>query len=371
MERLLAEIAKVLDSGILSGFKAKPEGHLGGRKVRELEDAFCDYFNVKYAVAMNSATSCLHSALIACGVKSGDEVITTPYTFSASASCIVMAGAIPIFADISESNLNIHERIMKNKTLVRRAKAIIVVHLHGCPAEITEILKFRDENNPSLKIIEDCSQAMGAKYGRYPVGTVGDCGIFSFNQFKPISSGEGGMLITNDDEIACIARLVRNHGETQSMILGYNYRMTEITATIALERFKQLDRQNQHRIKLAEHLTQRIRASLFGRVGGLTSPYPIVIPEHVYYTYPLRVNKYILGISRDELQEELLKRGIYFGQGGLKPLHLFPFYGGHEGQFPMAEEAWREIMFTDILKPPMGLKDVDKIYETIKEVIIG
>jgi len=348
-------INEILQSGQLSGFRANPDYHLGGKYVRRLEEAFCDYFGVYYAVSMNSATSALHAACLACGVEQGDEVITTPYTFSASASCIKMCGAEPVFSDIDET-LNIDPTAI---ALTRKTKAIIAVHLNGSPCQMGYIMHLAKTTIPELqrKVIEDCSQAIGAKWGDRYVGTIGDCGVFSFNQWKHINAGEGGMLITNDPDIAEKAKLIRNHGETQSMTLGYNYRMTEITAAIALEQLEHLDENIEQRIELADRLSEGLQG-----IDGLSPPTVYPSCKHSYYTYPVWVDK-----NRDELQARLLERGIYFGRGGLKPLHLFPFYGGHEGQFPVAEDAYNRVMFSDRIKPPMTISQVNYMVKLVKE----
>jgi len=347
-------INEILQSGQLSGFRANPDYHLGGKYVRKLEDAFCDYFGVNFAVSMNSATSALHAACLACGVGQGTEVITTPYTFSASASCIKMCGAEVVFADIEPATLNLDARWTETE-INGKTRAIIVVHLNGNPANMINILPLGQF--PNVKIIEDCSQAIGAKYfGKY-VGTLGDCGVFSFNQWKHINAGEGGMLITNDSDIAEKARLIRNHGETQSMTLGYNYRMTEITAAIALEQLEHLDENIEQRIELADRLGEGLQG-----IDGLSPPTVYPSCKHSYYAYPVWVDK-----NRDELQARLLERGIYFGRGGLKPLHLFPYYGGHEGQFPATEDAYNRVMFTDRIKPPMTIAQVNYMVKLIKE----
>ena len=355
---LLGKLSNILESGELSSFRANPDYHLGGKYVRRLEEAFCDYFGVYYAVSMNSATSALHAACLACGVGQGDEVITTPYTFSASASCIKMCGAEPVFSDI-DGTLNIDPTAI---ALTRKTKAIIAVHLHGSPCHMGYIMHLAKATIPELqrKVIEDCSQAIGAKWGDRYVGTIGDCGVFSFNQWKHINAGEGGMLITNNPDIAEKARLIRNHGETQSMTLGHNYRMTEITAAIVLEQFQHLDENIEQRIELADRLSESLQG-----VDGLSPPTVYPSCKHSYYAYPVWVDK-----NRDELQARLLERGIYFGRGGLKPLHLFPYYGGHEGQYPVAEDAYRRVMFTDRVKPPMTIAQINYIGRKIKECML-
>lgn len=335
----LAAATEVLSDGWLSHYRG---GELESQGyVRKLEDAFCDYFNVKYAVAMNSATSCLHAACIACGIK-GKEVVTTPFTFSASASCILMAGGKIRFSDIEDTYYNI------NPAGIKCNSKVIVVHLHGHPADM--------DNIPNV-IIEDASQSIGAKYkGKY-VGTIGDCGVFSLNQWKQISCGEGGILITNNDDIARTARLVRNHGELASDVLGYNFRLTELSAAVAYEQFKKLNRLILRRQELAEYLTARLK-------DYIDTPAVADNCTHTYYTYAIKTKE------RDRLQKELGMKGIYFGSGGMKPLHLIPFYGGHEGQFPIAERMYRDMMFTDIIRPQATFEDMDFIAEGIKDALV-
>lgn len=326
---------QVLQTGWLSRFRAGTESD---GKVRELEDLFCDYFDVKYAVAMNSATSCLHVACKALNVK---EVYTTPLTFSASASCVKMAGGEVKFSDIEDTYYNI------DPNELGKCDTIIAVHLHGHPAELGKL------SEKSNRIIEDCSQALGARYKGRLVGTIGDCGVFSFNQWKHISSGEGGMLITNNDDIARYANLMRNHGEVISDVLGYNYRMTELSAAVLIPQFKRLDSLLAHRIEMANYLTQEIK-------DYIDTPKVAEGCTHVYYTYPIKTK------NRARLQMRLASQGYYFGSGGYKPLHLFEYYGGKRGDFPVAERMYDEMMFTDIIRHSTTIEDIDRIAEIIK-----
>lgn len=346
----LVELGEVVDSGILSDFKAYPLGHMGGKKVQELESLFCEYFNVKHAISMNSATSCLHSACIALGVRPGIDIITTPVTFSASASCIKMAWGNVRFADIDPLTYNIAPKSI-SRAITSRTNGIIPVHLHGTPCDLSGIQEL------NIPIIEDCAQAIGATYHGKKVGTIGKCGIFSFNQGKTIRCGEGGMLITNDDEIARICRLVRNHGETQSDVLGYNYRMTELQAAYLIPQFKRLDEINSAVVELAEYLTE-----LLDDCENLLPPQHYDNCQPVYWTYPLRV----YGIDRDEFQDRVAEYGYFIGKGGYKPLHLFPFYGGKEGDYPEAEKAYRTVTYTNIIKPPYKKADIKRLAEVLK-----
>ena len=353
-------VTRVLQSGVLSGYRANESYHLGGREVQAFEREFREYHSVKYAIAFNSATSALHVALIACGIGSDDEVITTPLTFSASASCIKMVGADIVFADIEEDTFNIDNddvwALITNKT-----KAVIPVHLMGHPSGVVN-----PGNIFGIKVIEDACQSLGAEYHGKKVGTFGDCGVFSFNQSKPIATGEGGMLITNDDKIAEIARAVRNHGEVSTDLeyLGYNFRMGEMEAAIGRVQFSKLDERNQVRIHLANHLSEALMD-----IEGLTPPVTRPDCTHVYYTYGVKVDENKIGMTKHELQKRLYDKGVFFGLGDYKPLHLFPFYSGHEGQFPVAERISKEMMFTDILKYPMTIEDVDEMIGVIKKVL--
>lgn len=355
----------VMRSGMLSAFRGYKAGNLGGKYVQELEELFCEAFKVKYAVSMNSATSCLHAALVACGVDYGDKVATTPYAFSATAASILHAGGIPYFCDIEDETFNLDPHMM---TFYEGTKVLLPVHLHGHPADMDGFMNLAKVHG--FKVVEDASQALGAKYHGEYAGTIGDCGVFSFNQSKPLSTGEGGMLITNDAEICEIARLVRNHGETQSGVLGWNYRLTEPIAAIAIERFINLDNR---RVDNANLLTRKL-----SQVKGLTPPIVKEGCTHVYYTYPVKYR----WNDRDRFQDMLIDRGVYFGKGYVTPLYLQEIYQKRtlhilkhegsaidyaEGLCPITERMWRdELCVTDIIKDDL---DADKIADTIKDVL--
>ncbi len=346
-------VIEVLRSGKLSGFRGAPgEGFLGGSKIRQFEQEFADYFGVKYAITFNSGTSALHGACVACGIKADDEVIVSPFTFTASAKCVLMAGGKPVFVDIKPDIFCIDpEKIV----VTPKTKAIIPVHLCGHPADMDEIMSIAREHN--LKVIEDSCQAIGAIYKNQLTGTIGDCGVFSFGKPKTITTGEGGMLITNDTGIAETARLVRNHGEMlNDVVLGYNYRMTEMQAALGIIQFRKLDTLNRTRVELCEYLTERL-----SKIDGITPP--VVYPDckHVYYTYAVRCD------NREKLMRGLASKGIYFGAGYVKPLYLHPIYGGKKGDCPVAERMYdRELMVTDICRPPATIEEMDYIADTLE-----
>ena len=189
-------VMEVLESGNLSTFRAEAgENFLGGKKIKEFETNFANYLGVKYAVSFNSATSALHAAVVAVGVKPGEEVIVPPYTFTSTATSVLMHNAIPVFADIQDDIFCIDPKAIEEK-ITEHTRAIIPVHLFGHSAEMDEIMSLARKYN--LKVIEDCAQSAGGKYKGYNLGTIGDCGVFSFQETKAISTGEGGMLVTND-----------------------------------------------------------------------------------------------------------------------------------------------------------------------------
>lgn len=365
------DIDKILNSGILSGFRGSPEGHSGGEYVQKLESAFRNYFGVEHAIALNSATAALHASLIACGIGQGDEVIVTPYSFSSSASCALMVGAKPVFADIQDDIFCLDPLKVFN-AVTPRTKAIIPVHLCGHPADMRGIMSVAAQYH--LTVIEDAAQAIGAKYtrGRY-AGTIGDCGIFSFNQSKHINTGEGGMLITHRDDIARKVRAVRNHGEISDpslKLLGYNYRLCEIEAALALEQFKKLDEMTDRRIELTSRMSEAL-----SQIEGFTPPVTYPDCKHVFYTYAVKYDADKVGMPRDEFQDRMIESGVYFGKGYVKPLYLLPIYqqfGYGKGLCPITERMYEsELMVTDILKYPLTFKDVDKIVSKIKEIING
>lgn len=284
---------------------------MGSGYVRRLEEVFCDYFNVRYAVAMNSATACLHASMIACNLNKDDEVIVSPYSFSSSASCVLMVNAKPVFADIQEDIYSINPKSVK-RVLGERTKAIIPVHLFGHPADMSPIMEIARRYN--LKVIEDASQAIIAKYKGQYVGTIGDCGIFSFNQAKHINTGEGGILITNDDYIARVVRAVRNHGEVadpELKIVGFNYRMCEINAALALEQFKYIEE---------EVMARNIKAGELNEyLGSMGVETPVIYPgcTHSYYLYAVKHDKPLQG----------------FTKGYVEPLYKLPIYGEQDECF--------------------------------------
>lgn len=325
-------VREVLENGMLSGFVAQPgDTFLGGQKVRELEQLCVQYFGVPHAVAMNSATAALHAALAAAGIGAADEVIVTPYTMSATATAILMQNAVPIFADIDPVHFCIDPAQVRKK-ITPRTKAIMVVHLFGHPADMDPIMAIAREKK--LVVIEDCAQAPGAEYKGKRVGTIGDAGIFSLNQHKIITTGEGGIAVTRDADFAFRMQLVRNHGEVVLAemklpsldqapdLLGWNYRITELEAAVGIGQFKRLDGLTDQRRTLANYLTERLK-----KFPGLTPPAPAKDVRHVYFTYPIVYDRTrIQDIGRDTFIKALRAEGIPCGGGYVKPIYHQPVY---------------------------------------------
>lgn len=388
-------VGKVMKGKILSDFVGRAGQYfLGGKYVKELEKQFCRYFNVKYAVSFNSASTALQVAVGAIGIGPGDEVITTPYTMSATASAVLLNNAVPVFVDIKENNFCIdYEKI--EKLINKNTKAILVVNLFGGPADYDSILKIAKKYN--LKIIEDNAQSAGAIYKGKFAGTIGDIGVFSFNVHKVIQSGEGGVLVTNDKKLAFRAQLARNHGEAvindlckneniSEYILGSNYRMTEIQATIAIEQVKKLKKFNRQRIELANYLTKKLKK--FQWLVGLENENNIT---HVYYVYPIRFVEKNIGIKRSTFVKAMKAEGFDFNEGYQEPLYLFPIYqkkqiysrshfpfiseeyphdlNYNKGICPISERMYeKELLCTNICQPPKTKKSIDLFIKAMEKI---
>jgi len=381
-------VLSVLESGRLSTFIAAPgEYFLGGKRIKEFEKRFAKYHDVEYAVAFNSATAALHAAVVGAGVEVGKEVIVPPYTFTSTATCALMQNAIPVFADIDDVTFGLDPEEVE-QAITPLTRAIVVAHLFGHPANIQNIMEIGQRHN--LRVIEDCAQAPGAKSNGRLVGTFGDCGIFSFTESKTITTGEGGMLITNDAGIAEAARMVRNHGEMiiegqkersySSSMLGWNYRMTEIEAALGMVQFERLEALNAHRIRLAEYLSGRLAG-----MEGICTPTTMPGTRHVYYVYALRYDEARMEISRDTFVKAMNAEGIPFSAGYVRPLYLAPLYqnrrhtafghyAGHaryeKGICPTAERMHeKEVMLTGIVRFPATERDIDDVADALQKVM--
>jgi dTDP-4-amino-4,6-dideoxygalactose transaminase len=298
-----------------------------------------------------------------------------------------MHNAIPVFADVEDQAFTMDPGAAA-AAITDLTRAIIPVHLFGHPADMDAFVKLGRERG--LKIIEDCAQSPGARDKGRPVGTMGDCGIFSLTETKTITCGEGGVLITDDEQIAEVARLVRNHGEAISaqqktrsympLILGWNYRMTEMEAAIAAVQLGRLDGLNASRREMASCLTREIQG-----LPGIIPPSERAGATHVFQLYAVKVDERALGIPRDVFVEALKAEGIPFGAGYVPPLYTSPLYQERKafafrhyrgtaryeaGMCPVTERLYaREMCLTQVVRPPATLEDVKDIAHAFHKVI--
>lgn len=320
--------AKVVRSGVLSAFIGAPgEAFLGGPNVRRFEKEVEEYFAVRHAITVNSWTSGLIAAVGAIGVEPGDEIITTPWTMSATAMAILHWNAIPVFADIDRSSFNI-DPASAEAAIGPRTRAILAADIFGQSAEMTALRGVADRHG--LKLITDTAQAPGARTGNRYAGTLADIGGFSLNYHKHIHCGEGGVLVTDDDWLAERLRLLRNHAESViqsddpaalSNMIGYNFRMGEIEAAIGSVQLGKLGGRVASRQRAARQLDEGL--------AGLTAlKLPAVNPEgtHVYYVYGLTLDIDALGVARERIIEALRAEGVPALFGGYQNLHLLPMF---------------------------------------------
>jgi len=349
-------VVRVLKSGMIAQ----------GPIVAEFEKRFTDSCGIKYAVAVNSGTAALHCALYAAGINEGDEVITTPFTFVATANVIIMQRAKPVFVDILPDTFNIDPAKIEEK-ITKKTKAILPVDLYGQIYDVGAINKIAKKYK--LKIIEDACQAHGAEFNHKKAGTFGDVGCFSFYATKNMITGEGGMMITNNEEYAELAKRFRHHGQSektryQYFDLGFNYRMTDIAAAIGLEQLKKINDYNEKRIKNTQILTEGLK-----NIKGLITPIIKKNYKHVFHQYTIRVTDEFK-MTRDELTNYLKEKEIGSAIFYPKPLHLHPHFkkfGYKKGDFPIAEKLSEECLSLPV-HPLVSEKDIRFIIKTIKEI---
>lgn len=317
----------VMEKGILSKFLGCwHEDFYGGEKVRELETASQKYFGVKHAITVNSWTSGLIAAVGALDIEPGDEIIVSPWTMCASATAILHWNAIPVFADISQETFNI-DPVSIEKNITGRTKAIIAVDIFGQSADMAAIMAIAERHN--LKVISDTAQAPGALYDGKHAGTLAHIGGYSLNYHKHIHSGEGGIIVTNDDQLAERMRLIRNHGEAVvgdkqepkiNNMIGYNFRLGEIESAIAIEQLKKLNSIISIRHSLAQRLSQGLES-----LKGLKIPKVQENSTHVYYIYAMILDLETLNCSRKSIVDALAAEGVEVSDR-YQNLHLLPMY---------------------------------------------
>ena len=317
-----------------------------GPKLEEFERNVAGYAGTKHAVAVNSGTSGLHLCVRAINLKAGDEVITTPFSFVASANVLLYEKCVPVFVDIDPNTLNIDASRVE-AAITAKTKAIMIVHVFGRPSPMREILEIARRHN--LKIIEDACEAIGAEYENRRVGAIGNAGVFAFYPNKQITTGEGGMIVTNDDSIAKQARILRNQGRDaesdwfEHVELGYNYRLSDINCAVGIEQLKRLEFILQQRETAARKYNARL-----GDNPHLVLP-PVDFPDGrvSWFVYVVRLNENFTRARRDSMVREMNAAGIGCGRY-FAPIHLQPFYaktfGFRAGDFPVVEYAAERVI---------------------------
>lgn len=347
------EESKAVDDILYSGMLTQ------GEAVKKFEDAFSTYLGVRNSVACSNGTVALDLALKAIDTGPGDEVITPSFTFIATANAILYQGSKPVFVDVDPRTFNIDPEDIQEK-ITAKTKAIIGVHLYGQPFELQAVQQICEDNR--LALIEDCAQAHGAEHNGRKVGGFG-MGCFSFYPTKNMTTGEGGMITTNDDRLAAKLRLMRNHGDTgkyNHVTLGYNYRLTNIQGAIGLVQLRRLDGFNKKRIENAGFLNESLRAS------GLTTPFRDSRFRHVYNQYVVKVEKGF-SASREKLMEYLGAKGIGCAVHYPKPVYRQPLYqqlGLDRAICPVAEDVSQRVLSLPV-HPSLSQEDLEYIANTV------
>src|SRR5216117_703374 len=355
-EEELAAVKEVLASGMLAQ----------GPKVQAFEAAFARDLGRKHGIAVANGTAALHIALLAHTIGNGTEVIVPPLTFFATASTVLLCGAKPAFVDVDGSLYNLDPGKVAT-SINRKTSAIMPVHLYGQTTEMEPILVAAKEHG--IPVIEDAAQAHGAEYHGKKAGNLGDTACFSFYATKNMTTGEGGMIVTDNDEIAEKARLLRDHGQTskyQHVLVGYNYRMTEIAAAIGLVQLKKLDGWVKQRRANAQALTKGLQ-----EIEGLTPPAEGNWMVHSYYQYIVRREE-AFPVARDEIVRILNEGGI-----GCRPSYPMPLYKQKalqdlriRGRCPVAEDLIPRL-FELPVHPGVGPQDIDRILEAIGRLALS
>ncbi len=392
-------VMKVLDSGNLSQYLgAWTHDFLGGPTVRAFEKNWSEVFGVKHSVSINSNTSGLFTAMGAIGIQPGDEVIVSPYSMSASAIAPLVYGGIPVFADIDPDSFCMDPKSIE-KCITPRTKAILIVHIFGNPADMDAVMAIAKKHK--LYVVEDCAQAPMGKYKGQYVGTFGDLGVFSLNYHKHIHTGEGGVIITNNTELADRCQMIRNHAENVTApreikdltnLIGYNYRMTEIECAIGIEQLKKLPSLLQQRLDNVAFLNEQFaKFPAFEILPTLTDG-----SVNTYYVYPIKFNQQVAGIHRNKFVEALnaeipsavlRETAPLVGAGYVKPIYLQPIYQQKaawaydpklydgdvnyaKGLCPVTEKMHFDVLFThEYMRPGMHKEDMMDVVNAMEKIL--
>lgn len=349
-----------------------------GPKTAEFERRFAEYIGVKHALAVSSCTAALHLSLVAAGIGEGDEVITTPYTFTATSEAIGYTGAKPVFVDIDPKTLNIDVDKIYDK-LTPRTKAILPVHIAGAPCDMDALLEICKARN--LVLIDDAAHAIPTDYNGRRIGSIGDLSVFSFYANKNLTAAEGGMITTNSDEYAEIIKPMRLHGlnkdswtrqsnrsvwHYQIDSQGYKYNMTDIQAAMGLCQLMKLNKQIEVRGKYIQIYQEGL-----GKIPEIVTPPGETHHRHSWHLYIIQLRTDQLKISRDDFVEAMRDANIECSVHYI-PLHLFSYYqkryGYREGDFPCAEAAFEQVVSLP-LHMDLTVDDVHTVVDTIREIL--
>jgi perosamine synthetase len=348
-----------------------------GPKVAEFEEAFAARVGAAHAVSFSSGTAALHAAAFAAGLKPGDEAITSPMTFAATANCVLYQGATPVFADVSRDTLNLDPEHVAGK-ITPKTRALLPVDYAGHPADLTPIMEIARSNG--LIMIEDACHALGAEYGGRRVGSIADMTAFSFHPVKHITTGEGGMVVTNDSKLAETLRRFRNHGissearQRQSagqwhyemVLLGFNYRLPDIVCALGIEQLKKLNANLARRREIAA-----VYASAFREMPGVIPPAVRAGVNPAWHLYPIRLDLEKLTADRAQIFRALRAENIGVNVHYI-PVHLHPYYrerfGYKGGEFPVAEDAYARLISLPMFHS-MSDQDVDDVLRAMTKVL--
>jgi perosamine synthetase len=352
-------VTEVLKDGILTDKSG------AGPQVLQFEKAFSKYTGAKYAIAVNSGTAALHASLMASNIGQGDEVLVPSFTFPATAGAVLLVGARPVFIDIDPKTYCMRVDLIESK-ISNKTTAIIPVHLYGLPADMNPIIKLARQNG--LTVIEDAAQALGAEYQDKKVGNIGDASCFSFYGVKNITTGEGGMITSNDAEFAEKVRHVRVHGEERPYwvsTLGHNYRMSEIAAAIGTAQLKKLPTFLEKRRKNAENLTMKLKD--IKRLELTLEPEGI---KHAWHLYTVRMKGANAG-KRNKVVSKLRSKNIGAAVYYETPVHLLPLYRKYvlqKADLQETEKASRQV-FSLPIHPMVNQDHIDEIAKNVERIL--
>lgn len=347
-EEEIRAVTEVLRSGKL----------VQGEKVEQFEKGFSSYVGTKFAMAVSSGTAALQIGLQSMGIRKGDEVIVPPFTFAATANAVIHCGATPVFADIDSRTFNIDPEKIQEK-ITDKTRAVICVHLYGQACEMGSLTNICKSANADL--VEDAAQAVGAEYKGRKVGTFGRISAFSFYATKNLTTGEGGMILTGQKDIAEKVKMIRNQGQSEQYkheIISYNFRMTDIQAAIGIEQLKKISDLNKKRIENASFLSDSLSS-----VKGIETPFVPGHVKHVFHQYTIKVPK-----GRDKLLNYLnvheIGARVYYPE----PVYLQPPYlkmGFRKGLCPVTEEVCRQVLSLPV-HPLLTQEELETVADAVR-----